>query len=115
MLAKKFAQRIVGLIRGRFVVFETMAEELDRPLEAWGVEGVIGAGIDDQPHRNALAARAGYSPVVAARHHVAALLRRGPVVALADQDQGGNGHVAFRAKAFWIERDRGPALVLGGF
>src|SRR5947209_2793307 len=90
-----------------------MAEELDGALEAWRVEAVLGAGIDDQPDRNALAALPRYSPVVAALHHVAALLRQRPVVAFADQDQGGNGHVAFRSQAFWIERDGGAEFVLG--
>src|SRR3954447_6895336 len=67
---------------------------------------MTGVGIDHQPDRNAAAACTRYSPVVAALHHVAAFLRRRPVVALADQDQGGDRHVALGSKAARIERDR---------
>src|SRR5471030_1370542 len=73
---------------------------------------MISAGIDDKPDRSAFALVPRYPPIVAAVDHVAALLRRGPVVAFADQDQSGNGHVALESKATRIERDGGTELVL---
>src|SRR5436309_2548805 len=88
-----------------------MPEEFERRPQAGHVKAMTGLGIDHEPDRNAAAARAGYSPVVAALHHVAAFLRRRPVVALADQDQGGDGHVALGSKAARIERDRRAKLV----
>src|SRR3954453_2952172 len=96
----------------RLVEFEVVSQKLYWCLEVGSIESVIGAGIDDEPDRSAVALPAGYPPIVAALHHVAALDGWGPIVEFADQDQGGNGHVAFKSKARRIKSNRGTELIL---
>src|SRR5260370_39296866 len=111
---KKFANRVDRSIRCRLVEFEAMAEKLNRRLKAWGVEGMIGARIDNKLYRGALALAPGYPTIIPAVHHVAALTRWGPVIEFADQDQRGNSQVAFESKARRIESDRRTEFVLRG-
>ena len=108
---KKFANRADRLIRRRLVVFEPMSQKFGgrRPRR---IEGVIGAGIDHEPDRRAtIALLPGYSPIVQTVQHLAALVRRRPIVKFAGQDQGGNGHVVPERPAGRIESDHGAELV----
>src|SRR5665213_4275136 len=94
-------------VRCRLVEFEVMTEQLRRYLEAWRIESVIGAGIDDELRRDPFALLPRGAPIVTALHHGAALLGRHPIVELTDQDQGWNRHVAPEYAARRIEGDGG--------
>ena len=93
-------------VSGGLVEFEVMAQKLHGRRKAGNIEAVVGAGIDGDLDRNPLALLARDTPIVAAFGKVAALVRRRPVVELADQDQRRHRHVALETEAGRVEADR---------
>jgi len=63
---------------GRLIVFDQVAKRAATGLKSGNIEGMVGVWIDVQRNRRAI------GPGL--RDHLAAPFRRGPVVALADED-----------------------------
>src|SRR5262249_44538206 len=91
-----------------------MSEKINGGSEVGRVEAVIRPGKDDQLDRNSRCLIAGYAVVVAPFHQTTALAGGGPVVELADQNQGRHGHSVLELAARRIEGDRGAKLVRCG-
>ena len=90
---------------GRLVVLEVMTLVGQWPApQRHGIEGVVGAGIDDQSQRRALAA--------APCHHRLAGRGRCPVVERADQNQGRDRYSALLGPAAGVVGDGGAEMVL---
>src|SRR3954447_2765378 len=79
-----------------------MAKQSNATPKRRYVKSMIGAGIDDQLDRRALAR--------APDHPMFAVFRRGPVVKFADQNYGWNGQLLGRNAAKWVIGDGGLEL-----
>ena len=72
--------RILGR---KLVVFDRVAKRAAAGLQSGNIEGMVGVWVDVQCNRRAVRLGVG--------NHLAATFRRGPVIALACQDQGRRG------------------------
>ena len=108
---EKFSERFARLISGKFVESHMTPAKLGRHPKGRNVKPVVRTGIDDEPNRVPSPFRREIPKYIFASDHLAAGICRVPVITLANQDQGRNGHNSLKEAAGWIERGCRTKLV----